>query len=120
MIRCYVLSGAYARAVHFINSNKLQTKSKQFFYYLLYCQVQLKDWTSAKHSLLDYENGLIGPYLDEIGDGPDLEILLESRIEHLKAKAFEALEQRETASEYYCTAVCKYTKIFAFFTPILF
>lgn len=110
MIRCYLLSGAFGRAVHFINSNKLQTKSKQFFFYLLYCQVQLKDWISAEHSLLDYDDGLTGPYSDELGDGNDLEILY-SRIEHLKAKVYEALEQRETASDYYCNAVGKWLSL---------
>ena len=41
LLRCFILSGQFARAVYFINSNKLQMKSKQFFYFLLYCQAQM-------------------------------------------------------------------------------
>lgn len=103
MVRCYVISGAYGRAIHFINSNRLQMKSRQSFYYLLYSQIKLQDWSNAEHSLQDYDDGLIGPYIDNTGD--DMERFLDSRIEHLKAKVYEALEQRETASEYFCTAV---------------
>ena len=81
-------------------------KSKQFFYFLLYCQVQLKDWANAENSLADFDEGLIGTFTEHLGNVEDLE-LLNSRIEHLKAKVYEALEKREIASEYYCSAVGK-------------
>ena len=73
-------------------------------------KVQLKDWANAENSLSDFDDGLIGSFTQDLGSVEDLD-LLNSRIEHLKAKIYEALEKREIASEYYCSAVGKFLKI---------
>ena len=59
-VRCFLLLRQYARCAHFIQSNRLHLQSRQFFYYLLYAQVEQSDWANAQTSLYDYEEGTIG------------------------------------------------------------
>ena len=61
-VRCFLLLRQYARCAHFIQSNRLHLQSRQFFYYLLYAQVEQSDWANAQTSLYDYEEGTIGNY----------------------------------------------------------
>lgn len=81
--------------------------SKQFFYCLLYSQVEQKDWNNAETSLFDYEEGTIGSYSEELVTEPENmpEIMLNSRIEHLIAKVNEACDRKDAAATHYCDAV---------------
>lgn len=107
LVRCFITSNQHARCVHFITSNKLHLISKQFFYCLLYSQVEQKDWNNAETSLFDYEEGTIGCYSEELISEPENmpEIMLNSRIQHLIARVNEACDRKDAAATHYCDAV---------------
>ena len=97
MISCLIHNQEFARAVHFIKSNGLHIHSKTFFLLLLHCQVQLKDWSNAELTLMDYDDRLVGKAdLTNLTESEDPQ---QARIAHLKGVVFDALEKRELAVE---------------------
>jgi len=105
-VRCFLLLRQFARAVHFIQSNRLHLQSRQFFYYLLFAQIEQEDWANAQTSLYDYETSTIGPYNEHLASLAENmpEMKLNSRIEHLKARVYEAIDRRNQAVTCYCDA----------------
>ena len=95
VISCLIHNHEFARAVHFIKTNSLHIHSKTFLLLLLHCQVQLKDWSNAEQTLIDYEDGLVGKAdLTNLTESEDPQ---KARIAHLKGVVFNALEKRELA-----------------------
>ena len=109
-VRCFLLLRQFARAVHFIQSNRLHLQSRQFFYYLLFAQIEQEDWANAQTSLYDYETSSIGPYNEHLASLAENmpEMKLNSRIEHLKARVYEAIDRRNQAVTCYCDAAGLY------------
>ena len=70
-----------------------------------------KDWANAETSLVDCELSSIGNYTDELASEAENmpPKVLNSRIEHLKAKVHEALDRKEQAATHYCDALSTYS-----------
>nr|CAD1837361.1 unnamed protein product [Ananas comosus var. bracteatus] len=103
----------YRRALHLLNSSHIVLRDLRFRYLAAKCLEELKDWNQCLTMLGDAkldEHGNVhsqqdgtAMYLDK--DGEDREINITAAICFLRGKAYEALDNRAQAREWYKAAV---------------
>ncbi|KAL3733899.1 hypothetical protein ACJRO7_023277 [Eucalyptus globulus] len=103
----------YRRAFHLLNASKIVLRDLRFRYLAAKCLEELNEWDQCLLMLGDAkvdEHGNVydtketnAMYLDK--DGEDREINISSAICFLRGKAYEALENRSQARQWYKAAV---------------
>ncbi|RWR89208.1 anaphase-promoting complex subunit 6 [Cinnamomum micranthum f. kanehirae] len=103
----------YRRALHTLNASQIVLRDLRFRYLAAKCLEELKEWHQCLSMLGDAkvdEHGNIDDlkdcnimYLDK--DGEDREINISSAIAFLRGKAYEALENRAQARQWYKAAI---------------
>ncbi|XP_058221476.1 anaphase-promoting complex subunit 6 isoform X1 [Rhododendron vialii] len=103
----------YRRAFHLLNASQIVLRDLRFRYLAAKCLEELKEWDQCLLMLGDAkvdEHGNVNitkdcsvMYLDK--DGEDREINISSAICFLRGKAYEALENRAQARQWYKAAV---------------
>ncbi|KAF8413721.1 hypothetical protein HHK36_001714 [Tetracentron sinense] len=103
----------YRRAFHLLNASQVVLRDLRFRYLAAKCLEELKEWDQCLLMLGDAkmdEHGNVHDikdcnimYLDK--DGEDLEINISSAICFLRGKAYEALENRAQARQWYKAAI---------------
>lgn len=103
----------YRRAFHLLNASKIVLRDLRFRYLAAKCLEELKEWDQCLSMLGDAkvdEHGNVYDtkdcnvmYLDK--DGEDREINISSAICFLRGRAYEALENRAQARQWYKAAI---------------
>ncbi|XP_022717294.1 anaphase-promoting complex subunit 6-like isoform X2 [Durio zibethinus] len=103
----------FRRAFHLLNASKIVFRDLRFRYLAAKCLEELKEWDQCLFMLGDEkfdEHGNVydskdnsAMYLDK--DGEDREINISSAICFLRGKAYEALENRAQARQWYKAAI---------------
>ncbi|XP_031286814.1 anaphase-promoting complex subunit 6 isoform X1 [Pistacia vera] len=103
----------YRRAFHLLNASKIVLRDLRFRYLAAKCLEELKEWDQCLSMLGDAkvdEDGHVYDtkdsnfmYLDK--DGEDREINISSAICFLRGRAYEALENRAQARQWYKAAI---------------
>ncbi|XP_072974279.1 anaphase-promoting complex subunit 6 [Typha angustifolia] len=103
----------YRRALHLLNSSQIVLRDLRFRYLAAKCLEELKDWHQCltmlgdakldEHGNFHAQKDCSAMYLDK--DGEDHEINITSAICFLRGKAYEALDNRALARQWYKAAV---------------
>ncbi|WCJ32287.1 Anaphase-promoting complex subunit 6 [Euphorbia peplus] len=103
----------YRRAFHLLNASKIVLRDLRFRYLAAKCLEELKEWDQCllmlgdakvdEHGNVYDSNDCNLMYLDK--DGEDREITISSAICFLRGKAYEALENRAQARQWYKAAI---------------